>query len=146
MKIAKGESSAIPHLSATSPARVEVTASAADLQPDSVSAQFVFPVKLLFLAALGGVVGTVYRSTWHASMRGWRRVSGALPGSVPGVFAYGLGAFVPTSGLPAPFSMLASLPATSSLGAIVIGLFGGYCGRRLLQACIGKRVPPAASA
>jgi hypothetical protein len=144
LRIAKGESSANTQLSATSAGRVEVTASAPDLQPDQASAEFVFPTRLLFLAALGGVIGSVYRSTWHASQRGWRFVMGAVPGSVPGVFAYGLAAFVP--GLPAPLSLLPPLPATSSLGALVIGLFGGYCGRRLFQACAGRRKPPSASA
>jgi hypothetical protein len=107
----------------------DVTAEADGLSAVSGRVEFVFPWTPLFLAMLGGASGAGCRS-------GLRRradsVPVALQGFVFGIVVYGLAAFLPADRLPDAARAMAALPVTSGLGAAVLGVVGGYCGKQLL--------------
>jgi hypothetical protein len=98
---------------------------------------FLFPWRMVILAALGGFLGALVRdlrtlaaSRWLANLAR-HLLSGAILG---GVF-YGLTFFGATASIPKmeiPVN-LAAIPTANEFGALLLGFMGGYFGRRFFE-------------
>ncbi len=129
VRIPAGAFAQTVRLSSLRRGRGRVTAQADGLTPAEAEVEFEFPWTIVGVAMLGGALGSLYRSgarSWHSS------AAAALPGLLFGLVVYALVAFVPPAELPDVVKPLATLPVTSGLGAVVLGIAGGYCGRRVL--------------
>lgn len=140
LSIPAGTPSAAVLLTSFRPGSGRVVAEARGLKSGQDEVEFVFPWGILTVAMLGGAFGAAYQS----GLRSLRALAlAALPGLAFGLVAYGLVAFLPANDLPGIIRPLAALPVTSGLATAVLGLAGGYGGRRFLP--VGSPMPRAAA-
>jgi hypothetical protein len=124
-------------LSSPRAGRATITAIAEGLETDSADVKFVLPFLLIGLAAVGGVGGAVLRTP-----RGRRRSqlgrSLAL-GAMLGTIFFALGMLGVPGMIPAiPLQTIEHL-TLNEVGACILGLLGGYIGRRFLDDLLIKR-------
>jgi hypothetical protein len=132
--IAKGQFVGEAMLTAATAGIAEITATAPGMRSGVASVVFVFPYFLVLMAALGGLVGALLRSsgvtftgTW------WWHLLGSLGiGSVLGLLFYLLAAFGIVASIPKLSIPLGQLPTTNEFAALVLGFFGGYYARAWL--------------
>jgi len=112
----------------------EITATSARLKPGSARTEFAFPLLLVVLAVVGGLIGSVVRSG-RQLLTGdwWWHAAGSVGlGVVLGLVFYALAMFGIIASIPKLSIPLAQLPTTNDLGALVIGFLGGYYARACL--------------
>jgi hypothetical protein len=112
----------------------DITATAPRLLPGKTQVEFVFPLLLVFLASLGGTVGSVVRSGRQllAGAWWWHVLGSVGMGIVLGLLFYALAQFGIIASIPKLSIPLDKLPTTNDLAALVLGFFGGYYGRSWL--------------
>lgn len=112
----------------------EITATSARLKPGSAQTEFVFPLLLVVLAGIGGLIGSVVRSGRQIFTGAWWwHVTGSVGlGIVLGLVFYVLAMFGIIASIPKLSIPLAQLPTTNDLGALVLGFLGGYYARAWL--------------
>ena len=114
----------------------EIVADSGDLKKAMGSLVFPqFPWYLVWLAALGGVVGAIVLHSEGLFSRQWwsHTWRGLLIGAVLGSFVYLLarfGALVLPSSIPVAIQ---NIPTVSGLGSFLLGFIGGIFGRRLFK-------------
>lgn len=138
--ILKGTTSAGPFVLRSARAgSAEVTARAEGLPESSITVTFEFPWLLVLIAALGGAVGVVLRSPRGI---GTRQVWGHLAiGVLMGVVFFALALLGVTGTIPSvPLAVMENL-ALNEFGVFLLGLFGGYLGRKSLDKLL-KLEPP----
>jgi hypothetical protein len=123
----------------------EITASAAGLRSGLTNVEFVFPYLLVAVAAAGGLVGALVRSSGETFTGAWWwHLSGSLGiGSVLGLLFYLLAAFGIVASIPKIPVPLGQLPTSNEFAALVLGFFGGYYARAWLpnQAALAAAKP-----
>src|SRR5262249_19337842 len=126
--------------------RATISAVAQGLQGDDDVVTFVLPWMLIPLSIGGGIAGAVLRAP-----RRKRTAQFAIDLAIGGVLGFVVFGF-PLSGSP---SVVPGLPAETlenlalnELGAALLGLVGGYLGRRYLETLVesGGRPPRSAAA
>ena len=134
LTIAKGKFYAEAVLTSATSGIADITATAARLIPGKTQVEFVFPLLLVFLAAIGGTVGSIVRSGRQLlSGAWWWHVLGSVGmGIVLGLLFYALAQFGIIASIPKLAIPLEKLPTTNDLGALVLGFVGGYYGRSWL--------------
>jgi hypothetical protein len=134
LTIQKGKFYAEAVLTSATSGIAEITATAARLIPGKTQVEFVFPLLLVFLAAIGGTVGSIVRSGRQLlSGAWWWHVLGSVGmGIVLGLLFYALAQFGIIASIPKLAIPLEKLPTTNDLGALVLGFVGGYYGRSWL--------------
>jgi hypothetical protein len=112
----------------------EITATAVRLTPGTTQVQFVFPFLLVFLASVGGMVGSVVKSGRQLFPGAWvwHVLSSLGMGIVLGLVFFALAQFGIIASIPKVAIPLATLPTTNDLAALVLGFFGGFYGRSWL--------------
>lgn len=136
--IARGRPDSEP-IVLTSPraGRATVTAIAEGLETDAEEVRFVLPLLLIGLAAAGGVGGAVLRAP-----RGRRRAQFARSlalGAFLGAIFFALGMMGVPGMIPAiPLQALEHL-TFNEVGACLLGICGGYVGRRFLDDLLVKK-------
>ena len=146
LSIAKGQFVGEAILTSATAGVAEITATAPGLKSGVASVEFVFPYFLVLVAALGGVVGALVRSS-GVSFTGkwWWHLLGSLGiGSVLGLLFYLLAAFGIVASIPKLSIPFGQLPTTNEFAALVLGFFGGYYARAWLPN--PGDVPPADAA
>lgn len=110
--------------------RATITAEADGLEDDAEMVPFVLPWLLVVLAASGGVTGAVLRSGRNRGRNLWHDLA---IGGVLGIVFFGLALFDVPGAIPAiPVVALEKL-TFNEIGAFLVGLLGGYMGRRHLD-------------
>jgi hypothetical protein len=143
LTIAKGQFVGEAMLTSATAGIAEITATAPGLRSGVASVIFVFPYFLVLMAAVGGLVGALLRSS-GVSFTGtwWWHLLGSLGiGSVLGLLFYLLAVFGIVASIPKLSIPLGQLPTTNEFAALVLGFFGGYYARAWLPNPGG--VPPA---
>jgi hypothetical protein len=117
--------------------RATVTAIAQGFLEDSEEVKFVLPFLLIGLASAGGVGGALLRAP-----KGRRRANlgqSLAVGAFLGAIFFALGLMGVTGMVPAiPVATLERL-TFNEVGACLLGIFGGYIGRRFLDDLLVKR-------
>ena len=137
LSIPKGSFFAEAQLTSATSGLAAITATAPGLQSGSTEVRFVFPILLVVLAGVGGLIGSVVRSgrqmfAGAARAVWWHLVSGIGVGVVFGLLFYALALFGVVASIPKLSIPLTGIPTTNDLAAIVFGFFGGYYGRSWL--------------
>lgn len=111
-----------------------ITATAPGFKSGSTQVRFVFPILLVTLAGIGGLIGAVVRSGRQmlAGAVLWHLASSIGIGVVFGLLFYALASFGVVASIPKLSIPLAGLPTTNHLASVVLGFFGGYYGRAWL--------------
>jgi hypothetical protein len=134
VSIAKGQFVGEATLTSATAGGAEITATAAGMRPGTASVAFVFPTMLVIVAGLGGLIGSLVRST-DLSFTGawWHHLGGSVViGAVLGLLFYLLAMFGIIASIPKLAIPLGQLPTTNELAALVLGFFGGYYARAWL--------------
>jgi hypothetical protein len=143
LTIAKGQFVGEAMLTSATAGIAEITATAPGLRSGVATVIFVFPYFLVLMAAVGGLVGALLRSS-GVSFTGtwWWHLLGSLGiGSVLGLLFYLLAVFGIVASIPKLSIPLGQLPTTNEFAALVLGFFGGYYARAWLPN--PGDVPPA---
>lgn len=143
--ILKGTTAAGPfRLTSARAGSAQVTARVEGLPDSSVAVSFEFPWRLVVIAMLGGVTGAALRSRRITQQKHlWTNL---MIGGLMGLVFFALTLLGVTGLIPS-----VSLPAIENLtlnefGAFLLGLFGGYLGRRFLDKLLTPAGPRAAAA
>jgi hypothetical protein len=131
LSIAKGQFVGEAILTSATAGVSEVTATAPDLKSGVASVEFEFPYMLVLLAAAGGIVGALVRSSGD-TFKGawwWHLIGSLAIGSVLGLVFFLLALFGVVASIPKLAIPLGQLPTTNEFAALVLGFFGGYYAR-----------------
>jgi len=142
VRIPKGTSFAEATLTSTRHGEARIAARATGLAEAATTVRFLFPILMLNLAVLGGVLGGYVRAgrgsfsaNWWPNL--WRNL---VLGAILGVVFYGLAFFgavtaVPKAEIPVE---IAKIPTFNELGAFVLGFIGGVVGRQFWKVADGS--------
>jgi hypothetical protein len=131
VSIPKGQFVGEAILTSATAGEAEITATTPGLKSGVATVEFVFPYLLVVLAAGGGMVGALVRSSGDTFTGAWWwHLSGSLAiGSVLGLLFYLLALFGVVASIPKLTIPLGQLPTTNEFAALVLGFFGGYYAR-----------------
>lgn len=117
---------------------VTISAILENMQSEPASVLFVFPWLLVFLAAAGGLLGAVTRDTTTAGFRFRRLAVNLIPGVILGLVFYTLTLFGAIGSIPKTVVPINTtvIPTLNELGALLLGILGGYFGARFLQPAV----------
>jgi len=107
-----------------------VEASGLNLKDGTANIHFDFPIRLLVMAGIGGIIGSLVRkpkSTGHFSLKHW--LASTVVGVVVGVFFFVV-AYLGALSLVPSFSIVAidKVPSGNELGALLLGFLAGLVG------------------
>ncbi len=105
------------------------------LAEGNATVKFLFPYMLILLAALGGFLGGLVKGYGKlATSQWWKHLLSSVGQAVIwGVLFWGLVVFGAVAAIPKTNIALSAISSTNELGALIIGVLGGYVGKRLLE-------------